>query len=265
MNYALLHKESLQYLTNEGGSPILCSNKEYFEQWMTDAERWKRQGFYKSIEVQEGLNLPKIKWVLADPSEMEIVEWNYCQPFVFAIPIDCNFEIHGKATVSTMVIPEHKMIEDSQGYPMAAKDENENYIYEQVRVLVIYLNNGYAEFGWRTAHDEGYSDEFYKVEKGVDELGQPVWLIQMETGGRDCDGPIEHYHYYKSKGGKRKDFEEYLSRMLPSHKPLTDEERELYLSELRLEYAIEEFRSNFEHSNHEKGYNRDHFAEAMGY
>lgn len=260
--YALLHKQSLKYLDNEGGSPIIHSSREYFEQWMADKERWERFGFYK-----ENISsfLENEQYIIADPSEMEIVEWVPCNPFIFAIPIDCQFEIHGQATISTITIPEHKMIEDSQGYPCATKDEEDNYIYENIRVLILNLQDGYANFGWRTAHDEGYSNEFYTVEKGQDELGQPVWLIEMETGGSDCDGPIEHYRYYKSKGGTKKDFEEYLSRMLPTHEPLTEEQKELHLSELRLEYAIEEFRSNFEDSNHNKGYNRDHFAEAMGY
>ena len=263
MIYALLHKKSLKYLDNEGGNAILHSTKEYFEQWMADPERWKKNGFYKP-EDYESTERP-IKYVLADPSEMEIVEWIPLQPFVFAIPIDCQFELGGSAVVSTIQIPQHKMVEDSQGYPTYAKDENEDYIYEQVRVLLINLNTGFVNFGWSTAHDEGYSNEFYAIELGEDELGQPVWLVQMETGGRDCDGPIEHYRYYKTKGGKKKNFEKYLSRMLPSHKPLTDEEKELYLSELRLEYAIEEYRSEFQHSDHNKGYNRDHYAEAMGY
>jgi hypothetical protein len=261
--YALLHKASMKYLDNEGGSPILCSNKTYFEEWMADTERWKSFGFYKP-EDYESTERP-IKFVLADPSEMEIVEWIPCNPFIFAIPIDCQYELDGSAVVSTIQIPQHKIVEDEQGCPIAAKDENEDYIYEQVRVLLINLNTGFVNFGWSTLNDEGYSYEYYAVELGEDELGQPVWLIEMQTGGRDCDGPIEHYRYYKSKGGKKKNFEEYLSRMLPSHQPLTDEEKELYLSELRLEYAIEEYRSEFQLSNHNKGYNRDRFAEAMGY
>jgi hypothetical protein len=249
----------MKYLENEGGNPIIHSSKDYFEQWMADTERWERFGFYKADPNGEN------KFVLCDSSEMEIIEWIPCYQFMFAIPIDCQFELGGSAVVSTIEISQKKMTEDNQGYPTPAKDENENYIYENVRKLLITLNTGFVNFGWSTAHDEGYSNEFYAVELGEDELGQPVWLIEMETGGRDCDGPIEHYRYYKSKGGKKKNFEEYLSRMLSSYKPLTEEEKELELSELRLEYAIEEYRSPFEHSNHNKGYNRDHYAEAMGY
>lgn len=253
--YALRHKESGEYLTNEGNAPIMATNEKYFEDFMANTDWWKQSGFYKKSED---------KYILADPSEMMIIEWVPRAPFLYAIDIDCSFEFGGHGVVSTIEIPQIKMTEDEQGYPTPLKDENQEYVYERVRKLLLSLHSGYVNFGWSTAHDEGYSNEFYAVEEGEDSLGQPVWLIECQTGGCDCDGPLERYNYLKSKGGKT-NIESYVERMMPKDKPLTEEETELYRSEYRNEYAIQEYRSPMTYSKHQKAYQRDHYAEAMGY
>ena len=196
--------------------------------------------------------------------DMEVVEWKNKDNFYF---VNEYFDIQGSAIVRMVEVTQHKMVEDEQGYEVCAKDANEDYLWQFNKKPQVNLISGSASYGFSMPTDEGYHSETIYVREGLDDEGQPVWLIDISTDSRDCDGRMEHHYFMKSKGGL-KDLKEEAKRYVRTsynYINMSPSDAELAVLDYMNEHAQEEFQSDMVASNHGRSYQRDYSAEAMGY
>lgn len=103
-----------------------------------------------------------------------------------------------------------------------------NFVYMTfVRVI-----SGTVYSSWFQRHEEGHSSGNIEIEEGENE-----WFISQTTSSCDCDGPLERYNYYISQGS------EHGPRQVTTF---------MFLSPL-------------EKDPNRKSYQRDVYAERMGY
>lgn len=250
--YAFRHKITADYLLEGNGSDRVCLNMkpEYFTNFMSKPDMWQHYGL--RIEDKDG------KWNLADPSDMEVVEYFLREHFFVALPLNrAFFTVGGHAQISIVNIPVMQWDEEND---RSLKDENEDPIYKDEPHVLIELNNGSLNYGWSYPTEEGYHSEEYLVYEGVDHMGQPIWLIDNTSGGRDCDGRLDSYNHYMSRGGKQI-LEEKAKRCVRQDREPEQKDLDEWIKENR----ILEYCSPMWDNPHRKNSQRDYTAESMGY
>jgi hypothetical protein len=115
--------------------------------------------------------------------------------------------------------------------------------YRQNLILTLY--QGRANIHFWARHEEGSSYEELEIELVRDEDGFPYWSINSDTGGTDCDGPIEYHRFFISHGGF-------------APKWNIEESQEKYERECR-------WHSQMISDPQRKGWNRDVYAEQASY
>ncbi len=242
MLYAMRKKGTKEYLTN-------CEEVvlNYNTEWFQDAFKYREE--FKRLCYQD----------------FELVEWIPKDNFYF---VNEYFDIHhGCALVRMVDVTEHKTIENEQGYSDYAKNEFEEYLWGTVRKPQVNLISGSASYGYSTRTEEGYYSQITYIREGLDEQKQPIWLIDISTDSRDCDGRMEHHYFMKSKGGL-KDLKQAAQEYVVNgygYLKLSQAEIETHILDYMNEHSQEQYESKTQPSNHDKPYQRDYSAEAMGY
>ena len=178
--------------------------------------------------------------------EYEVVEFKWCEPFYIRQSVggrQVTFDGYGEfffntdEGMETIFDDEDNCIYGTDGVAIEIPAYRQN--------LILTLYQGRANIHFWARHEEGSSYEELEIELVRDEDGFPYWSIDSDTGGTDCDGPIEYHRFFMSHGGF-------------APKWNIEESQEKYERECR-------WYSQMISDPQRKGWNRDVYAEQAGY
>ena len=190
-----------------------------------------------------------------DPEKYEIVEFEMPEPFYAREAVGGRrFEIidgYGKIFFNTNLGMEPVQDEYGESLLFDPKTGEPLEIPAYQQYFILELIHGRASISWYANTEEGhsYTDEY--IELVYNDEGFPYWAITNESGGSDCDGPIERTNHYISHGG----FNSRQQMITNFGKEYTEEK---YERELR-------WHSPSSSNLNKRGSQRDYFAEQAGY
>lgn len=232
--WACRHKENHEYLRFEHD----YNNETSII--ITDEEKW----FDPLIERQP---------------EYEVIEWVPRRNFCFV-----NDDAHVDNAIAHIKVV-NVLVQNYDDEGNFIHDENDERTWKFEKAVQVQLQSGYANWGFSHPTDEGFHAEYYSVREGFDENDQPCWLIDWSSDGRDCDGRMERFAFYQSKGGVQnlKEQAYAYAKHGTTAKTVEEiaEEARIYMND----YNVQQFESPMTSSKHGKSSQRDHSAEAMGY
>jgi len=138
-----------------------------------------------------------------EKDKYEIVEFKFPKSFYIREPVENrHFNIidgYGKVFFNTNL--ENESIQDNEGRFLFDQNTGEVLKIPAYRqYFILELVHGSAQINYYERTDEGHDYGHLYIELVLDEQGFPYWEITNETGGSDCDGPIEYHNFYMSYG-----------------------------------------------------------------
>jgi hypothetical protein len=177
--------------------------------------------------------------------DQEIVEFKWCEPFYKRENTGGHrINICGYADIDFNTNLGTEYVYDDEDNNVMGTDDCAIEVPAYQKHFILKLYEGRAYLHYWTRHEEGSSYEELEVELVRDEEGFPYWSIDSDSGGTDCDGPIEYHRFFMSHGGFASKFD--------------SNNQERYECELK-------WHSPMISDPQRKGWNRDVYAEQMGY
>lgn len=178
--------------------------------------------------------------------EYEVVEFKSCEPFYMREAVrGRSINVCGYADIDFNHNVGMENLYDDEGGYIYGTDGVALEVPAYEKHLILKLYEGRANVHFWTRHEEGSSYEELEIELVRDKEGFPYWEISSDSGGTDCDGPIEYHRFYYSHGGF-------------NGKLRIDDTEEKYEAE-------QKWNSPMKSDPHRKGWNRDVYAEQAGY
>ena len=243
------HISGIDHCCRKNGS---AENRVPWRHGNSDSDKHKPNNLDKSgrntVSEWDFSVVPTLKYLEKNQyslDEYECVEFKTCEPYYMRESVQhSNLTISGTSQLSFNTDSGMQNIYDDEGNGLYATNGCliEVPAYEQH--FVLSLIDGSAQYHKSYPTEEGYHYESECIELIYDDNGFPVWEISRDSGGRDCDGPIERHSFYLSYGGFANS--------------------EHYDNKERYEQQYK-YHSELISHNYRKGYIRDYYAEAMGY